>query len=196
MKKLLICMLLVLIPLISFGSEYGQKVTEKAIEYTYVREKTNNNDGIEVERWLKNVGLSKGDPYCQSFVYSMFLETQPIMKGTMPMKTGRVSFNWEYAKKNPFKFKILTTNQIKLGIYTLRAGDIPVWSTSTDSITNFSGHTGLTIKQITNIYFKSIEGNTMPTSDGDQREGGGVFIRTRTIEPSYKFKLKGFIRTL
>jgi hypothetical protein len=104
-----------------------------------------------------------------------------------------VSTIYYHAKKNPFKYKVFTPNQVFLEIETLEVGDIPIWTRSADDIENFNGHTGLIIEQISNEKFKSIEANTRSDSKGDQGEGGGIFIKTRSVR-DLSFKLKGFIR--
>ena len=45
-----------------------EKVISTAESQLYVREKTGNNDGKEVERYLRNVGLGKGYAWCAAFV--------------------------------------------------------------------------------------------------------------------------------
>lgn len=196
MKKIILLILLTLYCSPVHAGTYGESVVNQAQKYDYVREKTNHNDGPEIERWLRNVGLTKGNPYCQSFAYSMFLEVQPELKGTMPLKTGRVSYNWEYAKRNPYKFKIITPNQIALGIHKLEPGDIVVWATGDKNVRDFSGHTGFVLYQIDKESFRTIEANTMPTNEGDQREGGGIYYRTRVFKYYWNFRLQGFIRPL
>ncbi|AOM76539.1 peptidoglycan-binding protein [Pedobacter steynii] len=37
-----------------------------------VREKTGNNDGLQVEEYLKTVNLKKGNPYCAAFISWVF----------------------------------------------------------------------------------------------------------------------------
>ena len=39
-----------------------------------VVEKTGNNDGVQVEAYLKTVGLGKGYSYCAAFVKWVFLQ--------------------------------------------------------------------------------------------------------------------------
>lgn len=57
------------------------------------------------------------------------------------------------------------------------------------------GHCGVVIKSIdSGRWFSSIEGNTGPEKAGDiNRDGDGVFIKTRSIQGSPRFRLLGFL---
>jgi len=177
--------------------DYKNTTIKIAQQYSYVKEKTNNNDSPEIDQWLKNVNLGPRQAYCMAYTYSMYLNASRLIKKenlTLPHKTGRVAYAWANAKKNPIRYEIITTNEIRLGIKELKPGDMPVWSRSSDE-TNFNGHIGLIIYQIDKEKFYTIEANTQPNSTGDQGEGGGVYYKTRlTNQKSSSFKLIGFIR--
>ena len=55
--------------LCSFNSDTVRNRTQSIYDAEVgVREKTNHNDGIRVETYLKYCGLTKGNPWCASFV--------------------------------------------------------------------------------------------------------------------------------
>lgn len=172
-----------------------EKAVDLAVQYEGLKELTNHNDGPEITKWLKNVGLGPGYPYCAAFMYSMYLDAKTELNSntTLTLKSARCSSVYKHAKNNPFKYKIITPKQIFLGMEKLRAGDIPIWTRSPDNVVDFNGHTGLVIEQVNNKQFKTIEANTRSDNIGDQGEGGGVFLKTRNVN-STSFKIKGFIR--
>lgn len=149
----------------------------KAIEFaktqTHVREKTGKNDGVEVEAYLKAVGLGKGFPYCQAFVYYCFnrAANELLMNNPLP-KTGGVLNHYNL------------TNGKKVTIP--QAGDITVMDFGKGQ-----GHTGIVIS-VDGSYVIVVEGNTSPspTDAKTDREGQGVYIRRRKISSINK----GFIR--
>jgi len=205
MKYILIVLALLLTSTVYAETDCTMCHSDNALQYNAVRiadqyegltELTNKNDGPEITEWLSNTGLGSGYPYCAAFTYSMYKESRDflhIKNTTLPYRSARVSSIYYYAKKNPFKYTVITPGQVKLGIHSLCEGDIPIWTRSAESVENFNGHTGLVIEQVNQVEFKTIEANTMSSNKGDQGEGGGVFYKTRYVDdPS--FRLKGFIR--
>lgn len=47
-------------------------IVATAAKETGVRERSGNNDGVQVEEYLKTVNLSRGNPYCAAFVSWVF----------------------------------------------------------------------------------------------------------------------------
>ena len=80
-----------------------------------------------------------------------------------------------------------------MGMVRLEPGDLPIWASGTIRGGDFNGHTGLVQWQIDSRRFRTVEGNTQPGPGGDQREGGGVYERTREISLG-SFRLLGFCR--
>ena len=98
-------------------------------------------------------------------------------------------------QKNPYKFEIITAKRAALGIASPKRGDLVCWSSGkVAGNDNWAGHLGLYVNQINNTSFRSIEGNTGPGAAGSQREGNGVFVRTRNLDIGKKFQVEGFIR--
>lgn len=62
-----------LLAFVSISSAFCQSGIRQNVQKVYtsqigVREKTGRNDGLEVEAYLRYVGLAKGQPWCASFV--------------------------------------------------------------------------------------------------------------------------------
>jgi hypothetical protein len=167
---------------------------ESAYSYVGVVEATGNNDGKYVEEILGYIGLPKGNPYCMAtVVYCYHLSAKKLnVKDPLP-RIGRVSYVWNYANSNPFKYKIITKNALVLKTLELEPGDISIHSRAGGSASNFNGHTGIVTFQIPKLFFYAIEGNT--GGGKDQGEGQGIFLKKRSISVNNgNLGLKGFIR--
>lgn len=179
------------------ASPLQEEVVKVAQKYTYVREKTGQNDGVEIKRWLGYLGLSQGNPYCAAFVTGgCYKEASDNLGITQPLpKTARVSALYTAAKKNPYKYKVIPALRVKQKIEKLEQADVVIWShNKLPGNTNWNGHAGIVISQTNNNSFKSIEGNTSSGEKGSQRDGDGVFRRTRVLGLGTKFPVEGFVR--
>lgn len=149
------------------------RAIEVARSFLYVREKTGNNDGVEVESFLHNVGLTAGYAWCQAFVYSNFLSAAQTL-GThnpVPMTAGVIDC-W-----NKTKGEKVTVPQ---------AGDVFIMDFG-----GGKGHTGH-VTDVVDDHVHTIEGNTGQDpilGSNSDREGDGVYERSRRIT-----SFKGFIR--
>ena len=137
---------------------------QTAIEQEGVAEKPHgSNDGPEVRKYLKSVGLGPGNPWCMAFVYHCVAQACAKLEVANPLvKTGHVMTQWNRTglRKLP-----KTSSGVK-------PGDIFVMSFG-----NGTGHTGFVVS-IGNGVVNTIEGNT---NDDGSREGYEVAIRTRPI---------------
>ena len=136
-------------------------VIDTASSYVGVKEKTGSNDGKEVEMFLNSVGLKKGNPWCQAFIYYCFkanYKKPPIPRSAM----AQSSFN--YALKHGIKTPLV-----------LKPGDLIIWKKAS----SWSGHVGLIDSVGKGGWVQTIEGNTSNGKTGSQREGNGVFKRLR-----------------
>jgi hypothetical protein len=171
-----------------------------------VREATNNNDNPEIDKWLKFCGLGPGYSYCQAFqAYSFDVVFKSInLKSPYPNYAGVARFA-EYCSKRPLTFKVISSKQIKWGIYTPEPGDIASWKhgSSTFSGYNYYGHAGLVRYIDKNLNIYTIEANTKAGNGGDQSGSikgdmtdglEGVYERTRTIGLQSNFPIMYFIR--
>ena len=126
-----------------------------------------SNAGVDVEKYLKSVGLGKGYSWCMAFVYWNVLQAAAKLKMPSPLiKTGGVLAQYNNPKN--------TKKSIPL------AGDIFIQDHGKGM-----GHTGI-VEYVVGDTIHTIEGNT---NDEGSREGYEVCRRVRKIQ-----SCKGFIR--
>lgn len=176
------------------GSLLGEEAVVQARKYSYVREITNHNDAPEIDQFLAYIGLPKQLSWCAAYVIFSYKNASEILHVKQPLpKYGRVAMLWETCKRNPLKYRTFTADDVRFGSVQLQAGDIPIFAHGTIRNGDFNGHTGLVQSQLSNVKMQTIEGNTSSGNGGSQREGNGVFERTRTISPG-TFRIIGFCR--
>jgi len=133
-----------------------------------VRERTGNNDGKEVERYLQHVGLTKGYAWCAAFVcwvYSQAGITNPKSAWCPAM----------FPKKN-----IIYQRNDKNRQGTPQCADtFGIWFNSYKRV----AHVGLIDEWSNGSYFISVEGNTNNT---DSRDGDGVYRKRRLKTQVYQ----------
>ena len=162
--------------------------------YLHVRERTNHNDAPEIDRMLAYLGLPKGLSWCAAFSLYNYHEAADELKVKQPFpRYGRVAMLWSACQRNPLRYRAITSYEVRLGSVRLQPGDLPIWANGTIKAGDFNGHTGLVEQQLSPRSFRSIEGNTQPGPGGNQREGGGVYERTRSIDAG-SFRILGFCR--
>lgn len=134
-------------------------------------EKTGRNDGTQIKQILAAVGLPEGNPYCAALVVYCFkiaTKTCNTIK-QIPISISALARGiWNGAKQNGRK---AISNKPK-------AGDIVVWGFSN----KINGHTGRIVSVKSFWLVKTIEGNTSSGKKGSQRDGGGIYYRTRDID--------------
>lgn len=155
---------------ISYGSTASEIVLRKHLYDTlhaqlHVREATNNNDGVDVERYLTFVKRHKGDAWCAAFT-SYNLNAVGIPTPPNPNTAWAPSFanskDIVWSNKLAKQHK---TNEPKVGdCFTLFYAKA-----------NRVGHVGFIVGGLSN-YFITIEGNTAPSGT---REGSGVYTLKR-----------------
>lgn len=157
--------LLLLLLLLSFGSICAQPTIQKV--YTSqigVREATGRNDGKEVEKYLRSVGLGKGYAWCAAFVKWCF--DHAGVKTTINAYSPTAQSNrllW-------FKGKLLAEPA---------PGDVfCLYFPSMKRI----GHTGFYDGRLNSSLFRTVEGNT---NDAGSREGDGVYRKYRSFKATY-----------
>jgi len=193
MKGLILLLVLILFPSFVLSGELQKRATDSAIQYVGITE-AKSNSGPEIDKFLKYVGLSPGNPYCASFVvYNYHIAAEQChMKDQLP-KYGRVSLIYQTAKQNPFKYKIITPASVTLKTNTLELGDISIHTHSGGSAINFNGHTGIVLEQLPGGKFKAIEANT--GNGANQADGEGIFYKSRWYtKMNGNLGLKGWIR--
>lgn len=149
-----------------------EKLSDIYLSQVGIKEATGANDGLEVERYLSNVGLSKGQPWCAAFVSWCLSEA-----GINNPKSG-----W-----SPAYFTNKTTIYIRGGNSNNRPqmGDvIGIYFNSLERI----AHVGF-VHTWGASWVVSVEGNT---NDDGSREGDRVAIKRRPVKTIYK--VSSFIR--
>jgi hypothetical protein len=156
------------------GDEFLLRVVQIAAEEARreVREvPTNSNDGPDVRKYLRSVGLGPGFAWCCAFMYWSFDEAAQQLGRPNPMvKTAGCLDHWNRAEAHGAR-----------RIRTAEALDTP------DAIApgmvfvmdhgHGLGHTGI-VEEVASGLLTTIEGNTDASRT---REGGGVYRLTRKI---------------
>jgi len=135
------------------------------------------NSGPHIKRFLASVGLGEGPPYCAAFV--SFTLSAPTCQAEFPQIRSALAS------------KFITARSIKAS-HALRGADVPVGSLVIwlRGRTIF-GHIGIVLAWDGRCG-TTLEANTSGTVFGDQREGDGVFIKQRCIEPNNYFRIVSF----
>jgi len=183
-------------------ADYGKLVLEKAKEYSFVREiKNQDNRSPEIDAFHDYAGLPYGNPWCLMFVNYMWKETLDPYGLAPYTKTARVSHLYKYALKNKYLYTVKFDKALAYGIQQAEPGDMVIWlkNYTKDIIVNDgnpSGHVGFIVEEIEPGKFKTIEGNTSVGTAGSQRDGDGVFTRTRTINLTAGFRIEALVKPL
>lgn len=168
------------------------KVLQVADSLKYVREYTNHNDHPAIDKMLAFLGLPKGLSWCLAFCLWCYHAAAP--SGPFPFpKIARCSTFWEQTTENPLRYKTFTPEDVAWKTEKLQPGDIGIFSHNADRKKNWEGHAVLVVKDLGKGKISTIEGNTMPGPGGNQREGGGVYYRTRQAGVKGLW-LEGFVR--
>lgn len=140
-------------------------ITTAYLSQLGVREATGHNDGKQVEKYLRAVGLGKGYPWCAAFVRWCY--------DTAGIKT---KINGAAASAhNPNNLVYYKSKQHQ----EPQPGDVfTLWYTQLNRI----GHTGFYHKTVNSTIYESIEGNT---NEAGSREGDGVYKKYRSLRATY-----------
>jgi len=154
--------------------------TALLIARSYIGQKeipAGSNAGEFVEGCLKLVGLGKGYPWCQAFMYRVYNEAADKLGIENPMpKTAGVLKCLQLTKKDKIVYKKNAT------VANIKAGSQFIMDYGKGL-----GHTGMVVSFNPDGTFTTIEGNT--DSNGS-RTGGMVCLRTRSVKES---KMRAFI---
>lgn len=131
------------------------------LSFVGVREATGRNDGAQVERFLRSVGLGKGYAWCSAFVFYCFMQVGVHTTITAWSPSAENKKNIIY-KNGKFKREPLPGDVGTL--YYQSLGRI--------------GHAFFYYKRHNDKMYKSVEGNT--NGEGS-RDGDGVYIRIRAF---------------
>ena len=154
----------------------GERVRNIAKGFVGTRE-IGNNGGPWVTRFLKSVGLRPGNPWCAAFV-SFCLDSAKIK--TLKTRSGLAR---HFISKN----KTISATKVIQSNMELPPGTVVVWRRGTTTF----GHVGF-VDVWKGKSGTTIEGNTSSGRSGSQWNGGGVWTRTRTINPYNHFRITDF----
>tara|TARA_R110000868_G_scaffold176609_1_gene414471 strand:- start:8151 stop:8600 length:450 start_codon:yes stop_codon:yes gene_type:complete len=136
-----------------------------------------NNEGPEIEMFLASVHLGKGNPYCAAYVSFCLAQATPG------------PYNPTVRSGLARKFK--TRDAVKASL-VLRGLEVkPGWIVGWEKGNTVYGHLGIVIKWDGQCG-ETVEANTSSGTFGSQRDGDGVWIRKRCIEPGNYFRITWF----
>lgn len=135
------------------------------------------NSSPEIDRWLRYVGLNPGYAYCAAYV-SYCIGTSEV--AYPKLKTARA--------QNFITSRSIDARKVLRGETTIPEGYIVVWKQGE----TLFGHVGFTTRSWIGSTGTTIEANTSSSSRGSQREGEGVYQKTRHIIPTSAFRITHF----
>lgn len=140
-------------------------ITDVYLSQLGVHEKTGHNDGKDVEKYLRSVGLGKGYAWCAAFVRWCFDSA-----GIKTTINGAAA-----SAHNPKNLVCYKHSQLK----TPEPGDVfTLWYNALGRI----GHTGFYHKRVNATVYESVEGNT---NEAGSREGDGVYKKYRSFNATH-----------
>jgi len=168
--------IILLFSLFCISTSHGHYKTaahlDTANTYVGTVEATGHNDGVNVEKFLRSVGLEKGYSWCAAFVSYCLT----VSHSTFPIRSALAQ---KFITKQSIK-----ANDVLIGKIKIPSGSLVIWKRGTGPL----GHIGF-IRRWGTVSGETIEGNTSSNEVGSQFEGGGVFQKTRTIQPSNYFRI-------
>jgi len=132
-------------------------------------EKTNNNDG-EVEKYWRLMGFKTPQPYCAAGQYWCFYEA---------CRVNSIPFSSISLRKTALaygQFSHAKTNGVKVP-FVPEVDDLLYWRHNT----KVTGHVERIIAIRRAGWVRTVGMNTASGNGGDQRDGGGVYIRNRNV---------------
>ncbi len=148
-----------------------------------------SNRGPEVEMFLAAVNLKptkdrfgewRSYPYCAAFV-SYTLKKAGAIDEPKVHSARALDF---------VTHRSIEARIVQRGTVTIEPGTIVVWKAKRDA-SDPTGHVGFVVDWEGQAG-TTIEGNTGPGDAGDQRDGGGVYLRKRLLSPGSAFRITHF----
>ncbi len=169
---------LLLISLQPLSASHSHKTYEIAKGFVGTKEE-GNNSGYWVERFLASCKLKKGAQWCAAFV-NFCLDSTGV-RGLPFTGSGLAR---HFATRN----KTIKATEVLSKQLELPAGTIIVWRRGSTPF----GHAGF-VEKWKGKGGTTIEGNTSSGERGSQYDGGGVWRRKRTINPTNYFRITDFV---
>ncbi len=126
-----------------------------------------NNHGPAPKKYLAEVGLPEGYPWCDAFVSWCYHKASGRK---MPQESAGVIVTLDYAARHGW----LTSKP--------KRGDLVCYDFSGNGVCD--DHIGIVERVISSgssLVLQTVEGNTSSGSGGSQSDGGGVYRRVRTV---------------
>jgi len=145
------------------------KSKEILLKQVGIKEKTNKNDGKEVEAYLASVNLPKGFPYCAAGQYYCWKEATKFYVGLYPNpvpKTASANGMYDGLMRKGIR-----------GAFIPDINDLIVWKNTH----NYNGHIERIIDVNQKGWVVTVGFNTSSGTKGNQRDGAGVYVRQRNV---------------
>jgi hypothetical protein len=165
----------------AFGLPNPGPIAQRAIldagqsDVLSVRETNGNNAGKFVEIYLKIVGLSRGEPWCQAFVMFRLIKAATELGLTIPVDMPRSGYTPTVANWGKKKGWWISRAQAQTGAVTIMRGDLVYFYKAEKGRV---AHVGIVDSVLPNGVW-TIEGNTGPGA-GVKADGDGVYKKFRT----------------
>lgn len=146
-----------------------------------IRESDGNNNGPMVRLLQETVGSAGREAWCMSLVQTGLAYTEVKTGFESPVAVSEHCLTvWNETPK---------AQRVKL---IPAIGAIIIWRHGTSS----SGHTGITISDVKDGKFDTVEGNTEGGIEGGAvvREGGGVYINRRSMAGAGTMRVVGYLK--
>lgn len=147
-----------------------------------------NNSGQIIESFQKVVdGVAGKEAWCMAFVQSCLKYTRyyyDVFVGTTsgPANIPLTEHCMTAWNKTPAQFR--SDKPV--------VGSVVIWNHYQNGKPSFNGHTGIVTGIKDDEFFTTIEGNTGPSA-GVQREGDGVYEKTRSVKGLGNMHVVGFL---
>jgi hypothetical protein len=178
MKKLLLCVSLFFACACTALSDTTSLHLRIAQGFVGTKELPGNR-GRWIDRWNKGAGVSYGSPYCASFG-KFCLDSAGALS---PKIRSALATAWLRNKST------ISAKDVYFGMAVVPSGSCVIWRNGE----TISGHFGFFVKWIKKNVLYTIEANTSSGLKGSQRDGNGVYNRTRTLSPFAYFRIEGFV---
>jgi len=158
-------------------------LAHEAKRWIGVKEQGGSNKGQLVQIWQRSVDQKdQSEPWCMAFVQSCIMAVDKLCM--------EVFVDTNFARVFKSEHVLTTWNQTpaQYRFKEPQVGYIAVWQQNQ----SIYGHTGIVVRVHGNGVFETVEGNTNDGS-GITREGDGVYLRNRIVNPAGIMKLVGFL---
>lgn len=160
------------------------QIVEIAKQYIGKKESPGNTGFLDPEmaKDMRAVGWQPGWAWCASFCEMILWKAYPNRINEFKELFVPSAVNsYRNLRKAGYKDSMVPT-----------VGSFVFWQRMKEGAGQWTGHAGIVVEVISDKEFKSVEGNT---NGAGSREGDGVYLKTRVVNPKVQDGLKviGFI---